>query len=54
MCLLLLWEYGKQELVKLLRQTLEDYELPKQFVFMEQLPHNESGKVDKLALKNFL
>ena len=44
-------EYGKQELVKLLRQTLEDYELPKQFVFMEQLPHNESGKVDKLALK---
>ena len=47
-------EYGKQELVKLLRQTLEDYELPKQFVFMEQLPHNESGKVDKLALKNFL
>ena len=47
-------EYGKQELVKLLRQTLEDYELPKQFVFMEQLPHNESGKVDKLALRNFL
>lgn len=47
-------EYGKQELVKLLRQTLEDYELPKQFVFMEQLPHNESGKVDKLALKKFL
>ena len=26
-------EYGKQELVKLLRQTLEDYELPKQFCF---------------------
>lgn len=47
-------EYGKQELVKLLRQNLEDYELPKQFVFMEQLPHNESGKVDKLALKKFL
>ena len=44
-------EYGKQELVKLLRQSLADYELPKQFVFMEQLPHNESGKVDKQALK---
>ena len=44
-------EYGKQELVKLLRQSLADYELPKQFVFMEQLRINESGKVDKLALK---
>lgn len=47
-------EYTKQQLVKLLREDLEDYELPKQFVFLSQLPHNESGKVDKLALKNFL
>lgn len=47
-------EYTKQQLVKLLRESLEDYELPKQFVFLPQLPHNESGKVDKLALKNFL
>lgn len=44
-------EYTKQQLVKLLRESLEDYELPKQFVFLPQLPHNESGKVDKLALK---
>ena len=42
--------YSKQELLKLLRETLEDYELPKQFVFLEHLPRNESGKIDKLAL----
>ena len=47
-------EYSKQELVKLLRGVLEDYELPKQFIFVAQLPHNESGKVDKLALKKKL
>lgn len=47
-------EYSKQELVKLLRGLLEDYELPKQFIFVAQLPHNESGKVDKLALKKKL
>ncbi|MDY2637570.1 MAG: AMP-binding protein [Phascolarctobacterium sp.] len=43
-------EYSKQELVKLLRATLEDYELPKQFIFLKHLPRNESGKIDKLAL----
>ena len=42
--------YSKQELVKLLRESLEDYELPKQFIFVEHLPRNESGKIDKLAL----
>ena len=47
-------EYSKQQMVKLLRENLDDYELPKQFVFLPELPHNESGKVDKLALKNFL
>ena len=47
-------EYSKQQMVKLLRESLDDYELPKQFIFLLQLPHNESGKVDKLALKNFL
>ncbi len=46
-------EFSKQELVKLLRGTLADYELPKQFICLKQLPHNESGKVDKLALKKF-
>ena len=47
-------EYSKQQMVKLLREGLDDYELPKQFIFLPQLPHNESGKVDKLALKKFL
>lgn len=47
-------EYSKQELVKFLREILEDYELPKQFVFLKQLPHNESGKVNKQALKRIL
>lgn len=47
-------EYSKQQLVKLLRASLEDYELPKQFIFLPELPHNESGKVDKAALKRLL
>ena len=45
--------YTKQELVKRLRERLEDYELPKQFIFLEQLPRNESGKIDKLALEKW-
>ena len=45
--------YTKQELVRRLRERLEDYELPKQFIFLEQLPRNESGKIDKLALQNW-
>ena len=45
--------FSKQELVKLLRASLEDYELPKQFVFLKHLPRNESGKIDKLALQNW-
>ncbi len=47
-------EYSKQQLVKLLRASLEDYELPKQFIFLSELPHNESGKVNKAALKRLL
>lgn len=45
--------YTKQELVRCLRERLEDYELPKQFIFLEQLPRNESGKIDKLALEKW-
>lgn len=47
-------EYSKQQLVKLLRASLGDHELPKQFIFLPELPHNESGKVDKAALKRLL
>ena len=45
--------FTKQELVKRLRECLEDYELPKQFIFFEQLPRNESDKIDKLALEKW-
>ena len=45
--------FTKQELVKRLRECLEDYELPKQFIFLDQLPRNESGKIDKLALEKW-
>ena len=45
--------YTKQELLRRLRERLEDYELPKQFIFLEQLPRNESGKIDKLALEKW-
>ena len=45
--------YTKQELVRRLRERLEYYELPKQFIFLEQLPRNESGKIDKLALEKW-
>ena len=45
--------YTKQELLRRLRERLEDYELPKQFIFLEQLPRNESGKIDKMALEKW-
>lgn len=45
--------FTKQELVRCLRERLEDYELPKQFIFLEQLPRNESGKIDKLSLEKW-
>ncbi|MDY4921192.1 MAG: AMP-binding protein [Phascolarctobacterium sp.] len=44
------YAYTKQELVRSLREVLTEYELPRQFVFLEALPRNESGKIDKLAL----
>jgi len=44
---------SKSELVQLLKTSiLEDYEIPKQFVFMPALPKNESGKIDKRKLYN--
>lgn len=46
-------EYSKQDMIKMLREQLEDYELPKQFVFLKELPRNESGKLDKLALQQW-
>lgn len=42
--------YTKQELLAALKNSLFEYEIPKQFVFMEDLPKNESGKIDRLKL----
>ena len=42
--------FGKQEMLKMLKKELDDYELPKQFIFMERLPRNESGKIAKRLL----
>ena len=42
---------SKGELVQLLKSSiLEEYELPKKFVFLDSLPKNESGKIDKRRL----
>lgn len=39
------------ELIKLLKAGfLEDYEIPHRFIFLEDLPKNESGKIDKKNL----
>lgn len=39
------------ELIKLLKVGfLEDYEIPHRFIFLEELPKNESGKIDKKNL----
>lgn len=46
---------GRQELVEKLRAAeLTDYEIPKQFIFMTSLPKNESGKIDKKVLQNYM
>lgn len=42
------------ELIRLLKAGfLEGYEIPHRFIFLEDLPKNESGKIDKKNLKIF-
>ncbi len=44
--------YSKQQMLKLLQETcLETYEMPDRFIFLDGLPHNESGKIDRLKLR---
>lgn len=38
---------------KALRPYLQDYEIPKVCIVVDELPKNESGKIDKLALKKY-
>ena len=40
----------RTKLLKSLRQELTDYEIPKKFVYLHELPKNESGKIDRIAL----
>ena len=42
--------YSKQELLTALKSSLSEYEIPKQFIYLENLPKNESGKIDRLKL----
>ncbi len=40
----------KSKIIQLLRNNLSDYEIPKHFYFLKELPKNESGKIDKMKL----
>lgn len=42
---------SKQELVAELKKQLTVYEIPKKIFFFPELPKNESGKIDKLKLR---
>lgn len=41
---------ARADLLKALRQELSDYEIPKKFIYLNELPKNESGKIDRFAL----
>ena len=41
---------NRADILKKLRQNLTEYEIPKKFIQLPELPKNESGKMDKLAL----
>lgn len=41
---------ARADLLKALRQELIDYEIPKKFIYLNELPKNESGKIDRFAL----
>ncbi len=45
---------GKTALVQMLRGRLTEHEIPKRFIFMDELPKNESGKTDIKKLKQLL
>lgn len=41
----------EQEVLAILRDRLQRYELPKRIFFVDALPKNASGKVDKMQLR---
>lgn len=44
----------RQEYIKILKPYLGEFEIPKQFIYVDTLPKNESGKIDKLKLKDLV
>jgi acyl-CoA synthetase (AMP-forming)/AMP-acid ligase II len=45
---------GENVLRNFCRQNLAAYKIPRKFIFLEDLPMNATGKVDKKKLHNFL
>lgn len=43
---------GDNELMDRLKHKLNDYMIPNRLVKLSELPHNQNGKIDRLALKN--
>lgn len=44
-------EWKEQELIRFLGKELEDYEIPKKYLIIEEIPKNYIGKIDRKALK---
>ena len=40
----------KSKIISILRQDLNEYEIPKKFIKLNTLPKNESGKIDRFQL----
>lgn len=47
-------QQSKQVILKSLKKYLADFEIPKQIIYLKSLPKNESGKIDKFKLKQFM
>lgn len=43
-----------EQLISYCKTTLAGYKIPKYFVFVQDLPKNDAGKIDRKVLKNFV
>ena len=53
-CLFLDWDISKEELRPLLENMIPDYMLPGKVIYMENIPLNANGKIDREKLKAYL